>query len=376
MTVFLLVQKRNDLSMVIACSSLPVRVSVTVLLTVTPFGRGSLALCVARSALLTVGSLCRLLTCREVSVGLIGLCILSGCYYIGKGLKIPMSEFIERLEREVKKSCAPKTGVIYSGGVDSSLLAVLAARHCSVTAYTVGVEEAPDIPFAKQLKSHFHHEIIKLSDEEVDKELDEILPIIKGTEGSISPVRVGAELPSHFAARAAAEDGFKVVLSGQGPDEMFGGYARYLPVLFGKGYPALEKLLKLDTCDLKGRIINIDRAICKSQGVELRNPFLSDEFVEYGLSIDVKERLWSGAKKPQYPCEAYEGKYAIRKFCEKKAAEEILPKEIVWRPKKAAQYGSGMHKALDRLARKHGFKEKAKKAGKKEYLTMFLESRA
>lgn len=286
-----------------------------------------------------------------------------------------MNEFLERLDNIVKSQCEKKTGVVFSGGVDSSLLAVLAARHCSVTAYTVGVEEAPDLPFAKQLKSSFRHEIIKLSDEDIDAELDDILPIIKEIEGEVSPVRVGAEFPTYFASKAAKEDGFKVVLSGQGPDEMFGGYARYLPVLFEKGYPQLEKLLKLDTYDLKDRIINIDKAICSSNGVELRNPFLADDFVEYGLSIDVRERLWSGSKKSKYPCETYKGKYAIRKFCEKKAAEEILPRDIIWRPKKAAQYGSGIHKVLDWLARKYGFKEKAKKAGKREYLTMFLESR-
>jgi asparagine synthase (glutamine-hydrolysing) len=286
-----------------------------------------------------------------------------------------MNDFLERLDKSVAPMCEKKTAVVFSGGVDSSLLAVLAARHCSVTAYTVGVEEAPDLPFAAQLKSHFHHEIIKLSDDDIDKELGKIVPIIKKTEGEVSPVRVGAEFPSYFAAKAAAEDGFKVVLSGQGPDEMFGGYARYMPVLHEKGYGALEKLLKSDTYDLKDRIINIDKAVCKFHGLELRNPFLSDDFVEYGLSLDVRERMWSGKKKPDYPYEVYKDLHVIRKFCEKKAAEEILPKEIVWRPKKAAQYGSGIHKVLERLARSHGFKEKAAKAKRSDYLTMFLESR-
>jgi len=286
-----------------------------------------------------------------------------------------MDEFLAKLDAVVKGQCEKETGVIFSGGIDSSLLAVLAAQHCSVTAYTVGVAEAPDLPFAKQLKSHFHHEIIKLSDDEIDAELDTLLPIIMETEGEVSPVRVGAEFPSYFASRAAKEDGFKVVLSGQGPDEMFGGYARYLPVLFKEGYDALEELLRKDTLELRDRIILIDKTVCARNGVELRNPFLANSFITYGLSIPVKDRLWSGKTKPKYPCEEHEGKYAIRKLCEKKAAEAILPKEIVWRPKKAAQYGSGIHKVLDRLARKHGFKEKAKKAGKSEYLTMFLEDR-
>jgi len=271
--------------------------------------------------------------------------------------------------------CEKKTGVVYSGGIDSSLLAVLAARHSDITAYTVGVAEAPDIPFAKQLKSKFRHEIILLSDDDVDGALDTVVPIIKRIEGEVSPVRVGAELPTYFASKAASEDGLKVVISGQGPDEMFGGYARYIPVLFKDGYPALEKLLKKDTAELKEKIIKIDRAICAQNGVELRNPFLADDFVEYGLSLNVKDRLWSGKTKPKEPCEKHEDRYVIRKFCEKKASEEILPKEIVWRPKKAAQYGSGVHKALERLAKKHGFKDKAKKAGHEGFLTMFLESR-
>ncbi len=289
-------------------------------------------------------------------------------------LKISVGEFLQKLDAVVKSQCEKETGVIFSGGVDSSLLAVLAARHCSVTAYTVGVEGAPDIPFARNLKSHFDLDIIKLSEEDMEEALPAITPIINKMEGHVSPVRVGAELPSYFASKAAAQDGFKVMLSGQGPDEMFGGYARYIPILLEKGYDALKRLLKKDTLELKNEIIRIGRAVCAKNGIELRNPFLEDGFVEYGLSIDVRDRLWMGDRKPRYPYEKHGQKFIIRKFCEKRAAEEILPKEIVWRPKKAAQYGSGVHKALDRLARRKGFKERAWKQGKKQYLTMFLES--
>jgi asparagine synthase (glutamine-hydrolysing) len=286
-----------------------------------------------------------------------------------------MNEFLEKLDGIVKGMCEKETGIIYSGGIDSSLLVALASRHCSVTAYTVGVGEAPDIPFAKQLKADFKHEIIILSDDDIDVELDKILPAIKETEGHLSPVRVGAEFPTYFASKAAKEDGFKVMLSGQGPDEMFGGYARYLPVLAEKGYPGLEKILKSDTMDLKNNIIRIDMAVCALNGMELREPMLEDSFVEYGLSLPVEEKIKTFDKKPDKPHKEYAGRYFIRKYCEKVAAEEVLPSEIVWRPKKAAQYGSGIHKVLDRLARKYGFKEKARKQGKKQYLTMFLEER-
>jgi len=286
-----------------------------------------------------------------------------------------MNEFLDKLDAITKSMCEKKTGVIYSGGVDSSLLAYFAPKYSEVTAYTVGVGDAHDIPFAKQLKSDFRHEIIQLSDEDVDLELDKILPTIKETEGHLSPVRVGAEFPTYFAAKAAKEDGFKVVLSGQGPDEMFGGYAKYMPFLKEKGYPALEKQLHDDTIELKDEIIKIDMAVCALHGIELREPMLTDEFVEYGLGLPVEDKVWMGDKKPKYPHEEHDGTYFIRKFCEKKAADEVLPKDIVWRPKKAAQYGSGIHKVLDRLARKYGYKDKARKAGSKQYLTMFLEER-
>jgi asparagine synthase (glutamine-hydrolysing) len=286
-----------------------------------------------------------------------------------------MNEFLTKLDAITKSMCEKEMGVIYSGGVDSTILVELASKHCDVTAYTVGVGETSDVAFARQLKTKFNHEIIILSDDDVDAELDNILPTIKKTEGHLSPVRVGAEFPTYFAAKAAKEDGFKVMLSGQGPDEMFGGYARYLPVLSEQGYPALANLLHDDTLELKNDIIKIDMAVCGIHGIELREPMLADEFVEYGLSLPVEDKIYMSDKKPNYPHEEYEGKYVIRKFCEKKACEEIIPKEIVWRPKKAAQYGSGIHKVLDRLARKYGYKEKARNAGSKQYLTMFLEER-
>ncbi len=287
-----------------------------------------------------------------------------------------MNEFLERLDGIVKEQCEPETGVVFSGGVDSSLLAVLAARHCGVTAYAVGTEGAPDLPFARNLKSEFGLEIIKLSEDDIEAALPEVVPVVRREEGRVSPVRVGAELPSHFAAKAAAEDGLRVMLSGQGPDEMFGGYARYRSVLAEEGYGALERLLRRDTLELRDEIIKIDRAVCARHGVELRNPFLTNGFVDYGLSLDVGDRIWMGAEKPPHPHERYGGKFIIRKLCEKLAAEEVLPREIVWRPKKAAQYGSGVHKVLDRLARRRGFKKRARERGKSHYLTMFLEEYA
>ncbi len=284
-----------------------------------------------------------------------------------------MNEFLSRLDKEVERVLGGEVGVVLSGGLDSSLLLQLAREHTNVVAYSVGVENAPDLPFARIVSEGLEHRVITITESEVLKELPRMLPVIRSIEGELSPVRVGAELPAYFAAMKASEDGVKTLLSGQGPDEMFGGYARYIPLLLNRGYEVLEKLLEQDTLDLKTRLVRIDRAVCALHGIDLQTPFLNDNFIEYGLSIPVERRLWLGDTAPPYPHEKHNNKYIIRKFCEKLAALEVLPKEIVWRPKKAAQYGSGIHKLLERLAKKAGYKEKARGEGRQHYLSMFLE---
>jgi asparagine synthase (glutamine-hydrolysing) len=289
-----------------------------------------------------------------------------------------MNEFLEKLDKVVDEMCEPEMAMILSGGVDSALICALAHKHCErFTAYTVTVGKSADLPYAKKVAEHenIDHKIIELEDDDIDEELVKILPTIKKLQGDVSPVRVGAEFPTYFAAKEAAKDGYATAFSAQGPDEMFGGYARYMPVAKDGGYPAIEKLLHDDTMELKDDIINIDKAVCALHGLELKEPMLEEGFVKYGLSIPVEECFYFSREKPPFPYEMYEDYFVARKLCLKRAAEEILPREIVWRPKKAAQYGSGVHKALDRLARKYGYKRKAKERGTKRYLSMFLEER-
>jgi asparagine synthase (glutamine-hydrolysing) len=289
-----------------------------------------------------------------------------------------MNEFLTKLDKIVAEMCEPDMAMILSGGVDSALVATLAHKHCDrFTAYTVTVGESPDLPYAKMVAEQegFEHKIIEVDQDMIDSELENMLHTIKKLQGDVSPVRVGAEFPTYFVAQAAAKDAYSTAFSAQGPDEMFGGYARYMPVAKEGGYPAIEKLLRDDTIELRDDIIAIDKAVCALSGVELREPMLEPDFIDYGLSIPVKERFYFSKEKPNFPYEMYGDYFVGRKVCIKKAAEEVLPKELCWRPKKAAQYGSGVHKALDKLARRYGYKKKARDKGSKQYLTMFLEER-
>jgi len=285
-------------------------------------------------------------------------------------------ELITNLGKAVKKACnAEKVGILFSGGVDSTLIAMLASRFTNVVAYSVGVENAPDLELLKQIEGKLDFKVIRVDISEKDVE-ENIAAVLKAV-GEPSPVRVGAAFPPFFASRAAHKDGLEIMLSGQGADEIFGGYWRYLPVLHDGGYKDLEGLLKKDTVELKENLVKSDIAVCKANSIELRTPFLDEDFIDFALKIRVEEKIKTLEEKIDLPdgaIDEYGGKFYIRKYILKRAAERAgVPKESVWRPKKAAQYGSGVHKVLDRIARAKGFKEKAREAGRKEYLTMFLE---
>lgn len=289
-----------------------------------------------------------------------------------------INELVRNLEEAIREGCdAEKVGIIFSGGIDSSLIAMLASKFTNVVAYSVGAVNAPDLEVLKQIEERFDFgvEKVDVSNEDIEKNLPTVLKAV----GEPSPVRAGAAFPTFFASEAAHADGLEIMLSGQGADEIFGGYWRYLQVLHEGGHDNLKDLLKKDTMELKENLIKSDIAVCKGNSIELKTPFLDDDFVDFALKIPAEEKIKSLEEKIDLPdgaIDEYEGKLYIRKYILKRAAEQVgVPKEAVWRAKKAAQYGSGIHKILDRIARAQGFKGKAREADRRDYLTMFLEDR-
>jgi asparagine synthase (glutamine-hydrolysing) len=277
-------------------------------------------------------------------------------------------KLLELLEAAVAESCVPETGIVFSGGLDSLIVAILASKHAKVTAYTCGLPGAPDLKYAKACANlGFALKVIDLTDEMIE----EALPKIVAAIGDRNPVKVAVEVPFYFASKKAKEDGLSVMLCGQGADELFGGYSKYIEAL-AEGYTPVADTMTFDVENIYPSQVEKDMATCRANGIELRAPYLDNEFIEYARSLPIELKI---AESKEYECtdEVGEKKY-VRKYILRKVGEEVgVPKEVLHRTKKAAQYGSGTQKAVERIARRQGYREKAKSAGRTDYVKMFLE---
>ncbi|AEH06131.1 asparagine synthase (glutamine-hydrolyzing) [Methanothermococcus okinawensis] len=233
-----------------------------------------------------------------------------------------------------------KVGIIYSGGVDSTLVAKLASEYCDVVLYSVGTEESEDIKYAekaaKDMGLKFRKKII--SPEEYEKYLFNVAYAID----ELNLMKLAVGIPIYAASEMAKQDGIKVVLSGQGADELFGGYNRYLKALNEMGKEKLKKLLYNDVMNIYKVNLERDDHCTMANGVELRVPFLDRDVVEVGLSLPIEYKLND----------------TERKIILRDIASNYIPDYIAYRPKKAAQYGSGSEKMIYATARKYGYSKK------------------
>jgi asparagine synthase (glutamine-hydrolysing) len=167
---------------------------------------------------------------------------------------------------------------------------------------------------------------------EVTEELvREALPQVVKAIGDDNLMKVGVGLTTYFATKMVADDGIKVAISGQGADELFGGYKRYLKS-FVDG--TLNYDLRVDISNMYHVNLERDDACSMLNGVELRLPFLDKTLVELVLNIPDNKKIVSMHDDMR--------KSILRKL----AFEEGLDYEIAYRPKKAAQYGTGIDKIL------------------------------
>lgn len=239
-------------------------------------------------------------------------------------------------------------GLIFSGGVDSTILAVLLKQIAekrnnndnsiplNIKLYSVGVENSQDIKFSKEIAEELDLPIKTIIiDETTVKE--SIKPVLTAIEDD-NLMKLGVGMTIYLAAKAMKEDNIKVALSGQGADELFGGYNRYLKhfeenSLFD-AYFALDEEIYHDIANMYHVNLERDDAVSMANGVELRVPFLDMDIIDLALDIP-------GIYKIK------DNEDILRKHILRDVAKSIgVPDYIADRPKKAAQYGSGINKIL------------------------------
>ena len=247
-------------------------------------------------------------------------------------------------------------GLIFSGGVDSTILAVLLkkiaeerenklinhenitsyAKPLNIILYSVGVENSQDIKFSEEIAKDLNLPLKTIIiDENTVKE--SIKPVLTAIEDD-NVMKLGVGMTIYLAAKAMKEDGIKVALSGQGADELFGGYNRYLKhfeenTLFD-AYFDLDEEIFHDIANMYHVNLERDDAVSMANGVELRVPFLDNEIINLALDIPGKYKIINNED-------------LLRKHILRDAAKSIgVPDYIADRPKKAAQYGSGINKIL------------------------------
>lgn len=231
-------------------------------------------------------------------------------------------------------------GVLLSGGLDSSLTSAIASRLLAESgkklhSFSIGLDaDAPDAAAARKVAEYLgteHHEI-HFTVEEGIQILDKLIWHLETYD--VTSIR--ASTPMYFLSKAITDMGIKVVLSGEGADEIFGGYLyfRNAPSVEDFQKETIERVQKLFTADL----LRADKSTM-AHGLETRVPFLDKVFLDLAVRIKAEEKM------PK----TYDGKekYILRKAFDT-PENPYLPEEVLWRQKEQFSDGVG-YKWIDEL---------------------------
>ncbi|MEZ4838509.1 asparagine synthase B [Flavobacterium sp.] len=241
----------------------------------------------------------------------------------------------ETLSESVRKRLMSDVpiGVLLSGGLDSSLTSSIASRYMkemgkTLHSFSIGLDsEAPDAQAARKVAEFLgtqHHEIHFTIQQGIEI-LDKLIWHLETYD--VTSVR--ASTPMYFLSKAITDMGIKVVLSGEGADEIFGGYLyfRNAPSVEDFQKETIERVQKLFTADL----LRADKSTM-AHGLEARVPFLDKAFLELAIKVKPEEKMPS----------AYDGieKYILRKAFDT-PDQPYLPHEVLWRQKEQFSDGVG-----------------------------------
>ncbi len=272
----------------------------------------------------------------------------------------PYEYHVETLRKTVEDSVVKRLmsdvplGAFLSGGLDSSIIAAIARKHInSLHTFSVGIDGSRDLEFARIAAKHIdsiHHEY-RITEEEVLERLPGIIFHLESFDQDL----VRSAIPCYFTSRLAS-DFVKVVLTGEGSDELFGGYAYYRDI---SDEAILHRELRRSVSSLHN--INLQRVdrMTMAHSIEGRVPFLDVKMIELGQIIPTKWKLF--------------GNPPVEKWILRKAFEDLLPRAITWREKEQFDEGSGTVDLLSKVIERIVTPEQAE-AYRQTHPSVFLRS--
>ena len=260
-------------------------------------------------------------------------------YNAVKDNKTSIDEIRDALEAAVHRQLMSDVpyGVLLSGGLDSSVTSAIAKKYAEkrvesgdtqdawwpqLHSFSVGLEGSPDLAAAQLVADHIgtvHHEI-KFT---IQEGLDAIRDVIYNLETyDITTIR--ASTPMYLMARVIKSMGVKMVLSGEGADELFGGYLYFHKAPDAEEFhkETVRKLEKLHMYDC----LRANKSLA-AWGIEGRVPFLDKEFMDVAMRINPQDKMINGER--------------MEKWVVRKAFEDYLPESVVWRQKEQFSDGVG-----------------------------------
>ena len=222
-----------------------------------------------------------------------------------------------------------KIGIAFSGGIDSTLLAMICKNmNIDTTLLTVGFPDSNDIEFSKSIshKINMNHKIL-----EIEKgDLSVITKKIKNEISCSNTSHIENCIAFNYIAKLASNNDIRVVLTANGFDELFCGYNNFR-FIFNQGSDSINKTIEskiLNEVELTNEI----KQVAKEYRVSILQPFLSKGFISVAMKFPIYNKIVSNDDVLR--------KHIIRKI----ALSFDLPPEVIFRRKKAIQYGSLIHK--------------------------------
>jgi asparagine synthetase B (glutamine-hydrolysing) len=245
---------------------------------------------------------------------------------VSSDIKILDSVFSDAIKKRVNKE---KVGVLFSGGVDSVVIAFLLKKFgFDFVCFSVGLKDCPDLLFSKIVAERLNFNFV--SKEFSEKEALELFKKTAKLYKNPSTLDIGVGSVIFAGVELGIKRDIKVFFTGLGSEEIFAGYQRHelSKDIQEECWKGLKTMFKRDFLR--------DFSIAEYFNISLRLPFLDEAVILSAMGIPEKDKIKGDMKK-----------IPIRKV----AIKEGLPEEFALRKKKAAQYGSGFDKLLRKLAR-------------------------